>query len=168
VTRDPSPATTAFEAARVRLFKLAYRMLGSVGDAEDAVQDLYLRWRAAEEDVASPEAWLVTACARLCIDRLRAAKRARAAYEGPWLPEPIVAWGDAGAEVERSDELTMAMLLVLERLTPRERRLSAARGLRLRLRRDRRYPGRLARRLPPIGKPRSRAAFRRGGANRRL
>jgi RNA polymerase sigma-70 factor (ECF subfamily) len=121
VTREPSAATKAFEAARVRLFKLAYRMLGSVGDAEDAVQDLYLRWRAVGEDVESPEAWLVTACARLCIDRLRAAKRARAAYEGPWLPEPIVAWEDAGAEVERADELTMAMVLVLERLTPRER-----------------------------------------------
>jgi hypothetical protein len=64
----------------------------------------------------------VTACARLCIDRLRAAKRERAAYEGPWLPEPIVVVaGDASADLERADDMTMAMLLVLERLTPRER-----------------------------------------------
>jgi RNA polymerase sigma-70 factor (ECF subfamily) len=95
-------------------------MLGSIGDAEDAVQDLYLRWRKVEE-VATPEAWLVTACARLCIDRLRAARRERAAYEGPWLPEPIVAADSASADLERADDMTMAMLLVLERLTPRQR-----------------------------------------------
>ncbi len=121
MTRDPKAATLAFEAARARLFKLAYRMLGSISDAEDAMQDLYLRWRKVEEEVATPEAWLVTACARLCIDRLRAAKRERAAYEGPWLPEPIVVWDDASADLERADDMTMAMLLVLERLTPRER-----------------------------------------------
>ena len=64
----------------------------------------------------------MTACARLCIDRLRAARRERAAYEGPWLPEPIVVVaGDASADLERADEMAMAMLLVLERLTPRER-----------------------------------------------
>ena len=122
MTRDPEQSTRAFEAARARLLKLAYRMLGSVGDAEDAVQDLYLRWMRAEEDIKTPEAWLVTACARLCIDRLRAARRERAAYEGPWLPEPIVVVAeDASADLERADEMTMAMLLVLERLTPRER-----------------------------------------------
>ncbi|HZZ21885.1 MAG TPA: RNA polymerase sigma-70 factor [Roseiarcus sp.] len=122
MTRDLEDSTRAFEAARARLFKLAYRMLGSIGDAEDAVQDLYLRWRRVEEDIKTPEAWLVTACARLCIDRLRAAKRERATYEGPWLPEPIViAAGDASADLERADDMTMAMLLVLERLTPRER-----------------------------------------------
>ena len=121
MTRDSLATTEAFEVARARLFKLAYRMLGSISDAEDAVQDLYLRWRAAASDVAAPEAWLVTACARLCIDRLRAAKRARAAYQGPWLPEPVVTWDDASVEAERADDLTMAMLLVLERLTPRER-----------------------------------------------
>ncbi len=121
MTRDSPASTEAVEAARARLFKLAYRMLGSVSDAEDAVQDLYLRWRAAAADVAAPDAWLITACARLCIDRLRAAKRARAAYQGPWLPEPVVTWDDASVEAERADDLTMAMLLVLERLTPRER-----------------------------------------------
>jgi RNA polymerase sigma factor (sigma-70 family) len=122
VTRDPQESIRAFETARARLFKLAHRMLGSIGDAEDAVQDLYLRWRSVEEDVNTPEAWLVTACARLCIDRLRAAKRERAAYEGPWLPDPIVVVaGDASADLERADDMTLAMLLVLERLTRRER-----------------------------------------------
>jgi RNA polymerase sigma-70 factor, ECF subfamily len=122
VTPHAEESTRAFEAARGRLFKLAYRMLGSIGDAEDAVQDLYLRWRRAGDGIKTPEAWLVTACARLCIDRLRAAKRERAAYEGPWLPEPIVVVvEDASADLERADDMTMAMLLVLERLTPRER-----------------------------------------------
>jgi RNA polymerase sigma-70 factor, ECF subfamily len=122
VTFHAEEPTRAFEAARARLFKLAYRMLGSIGDAEDAVQDLYLRWMSAGEDIQTPEAWLVTACARLCIDRLRAAKRERAGYEGPWLPEPIVVDAeDASADLERADDMTMAMLLVLERLTPRER-----------------------------------------------
>jgi RNA polymerase sigma-70 factor (ECF subfamily) len=122
VTPDLNDSTRAFEAARARLFKLAYRMLGSVGDAEDAVQDLYLRWMRVEQDVKTPEAWLVTACARLCIDRLRATRRERAAYEGPWLPEPIVVGAeDASADLERADEMTVAMLLVLERLSPRER-----------------------------------------------
>jgi len=122
VTRDPQESIRAFEAARARLFKLAYRMLGSIGDAEDAVQDLYLRWRSVEEDIKTPDAWLVTACARLCIDRLLAAKRERSAYEGPWLPEPIVVVAEgASADLERADDMTMAMLVVLERLSPRER-----------------------------------------------
>ena len=122
MTREAEKSTRDFEAARGRLFKLAYRMLGSIGDAEDTVQDLYLRWTRAGDDIKTPEAWLLTACARLCIHRLRAAKRERAAYEGPWLPEPIVVVaGDASADLERADDMTMAMLLVLERLTPRER-----------------------------------------------
>jgi RNA polymerase sigma-70 factor (ECF subfamily) len=109
-----------FEAHRKRLFALAYRMLGAVGEAEDAVQDTYLRWHRADADaVRVPEAWLVTACTRLCIDRLRAAKTARGAYVGPWLPEPVVAApDDAGA---LADSLQMAFLLVLERLSPSER-----------------------------------------------
>jgi RNA polymerase sigma-70 factor (ECF subfamily) len=121
MTRDTAAPTQVFEAARPRLLKLAYRMLGSLSDAEDVAQDLYIRWLAAEAEVAAPDGWLVTACARLCIDRLRAAKRARAAYDGPWLPDPLVTWDDASVEAERADDLTMAMLLVLERLTPRER-----------------------------------------------
>lgn len=110
-----------FETHRRRLQALAYRMLGSVGEAEDAVQDTYLRWhRQAFAELRSPEAWLVTACTRLCIDRLRAAKVARAAYTGPWLPEPVIA-PEADFEVELAESLSMAFLLVLERLSPAER-----------------------------------------------
>jgi RNA polymerase sigma-70 factor (ECF subfamily) len=110
-----------FEVHRRRLQALAYRMLGSVGEAEDAVQDTYLRWhRQAIDELRSPEAWLVTACTRLCIDRLRAAKVERAAYTGPWLPEPVIA-PEADFEVELAESLSMAFLLVLERLSPAER-----------------------------------------------
>lgn len=129
-----APATDAktatFEQHRRRLFGLAYRMLASVGDAEDAVQDTFLRWhRSDAETIQNPEAWLVTACTRLCIDRLRAAKLERASYPGVWLPEPLVELEvslpdptpGADAAHEQADDLSMAMLLVLERLTPAER-----------------------------------------------
>ena len=82
--------TDAFEANRGRLKRLAYRMLGSVSEAEDAVQDAWIRWRRAPADVADPAAWLVRATTRLCLDRLRAAKVEREAYKGPWLPEPLI------------------------------------------------------------------------------
>src|SRR3569623_1007250 len=82
--------TEAFEAQRPRLMRLAYRMLGSVAEAEDAVQDAWLRWSRAGDDVADPAAWLVRTTTRLCIDRLRKAKAERAAYKGPWLPEPLI------------------------------------------------------------------------------
>ncbi len=110
-----------FERHRRRLQGLAYRMLGSVGEAEDAVQDTYLRWHGQSlADLRNPEAWLVTACTRLCIDRLRAAKVERAAYTGPWLPEPVLA-AEADFEVELAESLSLAFLLVLERLSPAER-----------------------------------------------
>ncbi|MBP7670128.1 MAG: RNA polymerase sigma-70 factor [Ferrovibrio sp.] len=110
-----------FERHRRRLQALAYRMLGSLGEAEDAVQDTYLRWHGQQiAALRSSEAWLVTACTRLCIDRLRAAKVEREAYTGPWLPEPVVS-PDAGFEVELAESLSMAFLLVLERLSPPER-----------------------------------------------
>ncbi len=119
------PHAALFEQQRKRLMALAYRMLGSLGEAEDAVQDTYLRWhRQAIAELRSPEAWLVTACTRLCIDRLRAAKVARQAYAGPWLPEPIVepvVAPEAEFEVELAESLSMAFLLVLERLSPAER-----------------------------------------------
>src|SRR6476661_10767295 len=80
-----------FEALRGRLFGLAYRMLGSRADAEDIVQEAYVRWhQAAQESIENPEAWLVTATTRLAIDRLRRLKTEREAYVGAWLPEPIV------------------------------------------------------------------------------
>lgn len=115
-----------FERHRRRLFGLAYRMLGSVGDAEDAVQDTYIRWHRTDRSVIqTPEAWLVTACTRLCIDRLRAAKAERENYPGIWLPEPLVelevSLPSAESAHEMADDLSMAMLMVMERLTPAER-----------------------------------------------
>jgi RNA polymerase sigma-70 factor, ECF subfamily len=118
----------AFEGLRPRLRGLAYRMLGSVGDAEDAVQDAYLRWLQADGGaggIRSPEAWLVTVVTRLCLDRLRALAAERAAYDGPWLPEP---WPEAtdedgapGRRLERAADLSLAFLALLERLSPEER-----------------------------------------------
>ena len=114
----------AFGAERARLWALAYRMLGSAADAEDAVQTVWLRWlESAPEDVENPTAWLVTALTRLCIDELRSARRRRVTYVGPWLPEPLV--GDAhplpSEMVERDESLSLAHLVLLERLGPLER-----------------------------------------------
>lgn len=113
-----------FEQHRPRLFGIAYRMLGSRSDAEDVLQDAYLRWhRGASEELRSPEAWLVTTVTRLCIDRLRAARAEREQYVGPWLPEPLI--GDAApaadARAELSSSLSIAFLVVLEQLQPDER-----------------------------------------------
>ena len=112
--------TDAFEANRARLKRLAYRMLGSVSEAEDAVQDAWIRWQRAGEGVTDPAAWLVRATTRLCIDRLRAVKAERAAYRGPWLPEPLIE-PLADDPVERAEEVSIAFLLALERLSPLER-----------------------------------------------
>jgi len=112
--------TDAFEANRPRLKRLAYRMLGSVSEAEDAVQDAWIRWRRAGEGVTDPAAWLVRATTRLCIDRLRAAKVERAAYKGPWLPEPLIE-PLTDDPVEKAEEVSVAFLLALERLSPLER-----------------------------------------------
>lgn len=110
----------AFEAQRPRLKRLAYRMLGSVAEAEDAVQDAWLRWTRAGDDVADPAGWLVRTTSRLCIDRLRSAKVEREAYRGPWLPEPLIE-DLAEDPVERAEEVSVAFLLALERLSPLER-----------------------------------------------
>lgn len=112
--------TEAFEANRQRLKRLAYRMLGSVSEAEDAVQDAWIRWQRAGEDVDDPAAWLVRTTTRLCIDRLRRAKAERAAYKGPWLPEPLIE-PLTDDPVERAEEVSIAFLLSLERLSPLER-----------------------------------------------
>lgn len=112
--------TAAFEAQRPRLRGLAYRMLGSVHEAEDVVQDAWIRWRRAPDDVADPAAWLIRAATRLAVDRLRAAKAERAHYRGPWLPEPIVE-PLANDPVERAEDVSVAFLLALERLSPLER-----------------------------------------------
>jgi RNA polymerase sigma-70 factor (TIGR02957 family) len=115
--------TRTFDAARPRLQRIAYRMLGSVAEAEEVVQDAWLRWNDRPTDALdTPEAWLVTVTTRLAIDRLRAAKVAREHYPGIWLPEPEVADPDTPESlVERADDLSVAFLAVLERLGPEAR-----------------------------------------------
>ncbi len=115
--------TATFEPHRRRLLGVAYRMLGSRADAEDVVQDAYLRWHGASpEELRSPEAWLVTVTTRLSIDALRRAQVEREAYVGPWLPEPLVeAEPPADAATELASNLSVAFLVVLERLAPEER-----------------------------------------------
>lgn len=129
----PSPAlsaTDAFTTLRPRLFGLAYRMLGVRADAEDVLQDAWLRWsRQDTEALQSAEAWLVTVVTRLSIDRLRTLKAEREAYVGWWLPEPLVSPAPAEAAhhhtpeaaAELADELSVAFLYALERLAPQER-----------------------------------------------
>jgi RNA polymerase sigma-70 factor (ECF subfamily) len=110
-----------FEAARPRLKRLAYRMLGEMADAEDAVQDAWLRWQGAEQGaIADATGWLVTVTTRLCLDRLRAEKARREAYRGPWLPSPLIE-DLAEDPVERAEEVSVAFLLALQRLSPLER-----------------------------------------------
>ena len=107
---------------RGRLLGLAYRMLGSRSDAEDVVQDAYLRFAGAQ-DVHNAEAFLVTVVTRLCLDRLKSARAQREVYVGPWLPEPVFdAEGlSADAATELADDLSFALLLALDRLSPMER-----------------------------------------------
>jgi RNA polymerase sigma-70 factor (ECF subfamily) len=131
---SPSPASRAdtFAAHRPRLFGIAYRMLGSRAEAEDVLQDAYLRWHESDvHEVRTPEAWLVTITTRLAIDRLRRLKTERESYPGAWLPEPLVAplAGEAEPAMTSTPESTLefagdvstAFLLVLERLGPEER-----------------------------------------------
>ena len=107
---------------RRRLLGLAYRMLGSRSDAEDVVQDAYVRFVDAE-DVRNPEAFLVTVVTRLCLDRLKSAKVQREIYVGPWLPEPVFDTDGLSTEAatELADDLSFALLLALDRLSPQER-----------------------------------------------
>jgi RNA polymerase sigma-70 factor, ECF subfamily len=110
-----------FASVRPMLFSIAYRMLGSVMDAEDLVQEAYLRWDEAKEtDVRSPRAYLTTIVTRLAINQLRAARTKRETYVGPWLPEPLVT-EDTPDAVELAESLSMAFLVLLERLAPVER-----------------------------------------------
>ena len=113
-----------FEAHRPRLRSIAYRMLGSAADADDMLQEAWLRWnRAAQGEIRAPEAWLVTATTRLCIDRLRQLRTERLAYVGPWLPEPLAIETAPPADhsSELASDLSVAFLAVLERLAPEER-----------------------------------------------
>ena len=114
----------AFAQHRSQLFGIAYRMLGRVTDAEDLVQEVWLRWQQQDPAaIQSPKAWLVAATTRLCIDQLRSARRQREEYYGVWLPEPLMASPEAqpDAATELADSLTVAFMLMLESLGPTER-----------------------------------------------
>ncbi|CAL9367269.1 ECF RNA polymerase sigma factor SigJ [Streptomyces sp. enrichment culture] len=120
-----SQTAEEFETHRPRMFGLAYRMLGSAAEAEDAVQDAYLRWSGADrEHIGQPAAWLAKVVTNLCLNRLTSARARRERYPGPWLPEPVVTedavLGPTEA-AERRDAVSMALLVLLERLTPTER-----------------------------------------------
>lgn len=117
-------ATTleAFQAVRPRLFGIAYRMLGSATEAEDVVQDAWLRWQATDRAaVREPAAFLATTVTRLAMNALDSARVRREVYVGPWLPEPVATTEDPLLGAERSEALSLAVLLLLERLTPAER-----------------------------------------------
>jgi RNA polymerase sigma-70 factor (ECF subfamily) len=123
MTADPTPeATEVFAAHRDLLFTVAYQMLGSTHDAEDVVQETWLRW--ADVDIArinDPRAYLVKATTRQALNRLRTLRRQREEYVGPWLPEPLLTQPDVAEDVELAESLSMAMMVVLETLTPLER-----------------------------------------------
>ena len=113
-----------FDQYRSLLFSIAYRMLGSIADAEDMLQETFIRWQqAADDDIRSPRAFLVTIVSRLCINHLQSARVRREEYVGQWLPEPLVT--DAGSDpqgiIKIDESLSMAFLVLLERLTPVER-----------------------------------------------
>ncbi len=119
---DWSDATRVFDEHRDLLISVAYRVLGSVTEAEDAVQEAWLRWvNARPSRVADPRAFLVRVTTRLAIDRLRRAKARRESYVGPWLPEPLITGGDVAEDVVLAESVSMAMLVVLETLSPLER-----------------------------------------------
>ena len=109
--------TEAFDPLRQTLVRVAYRMLGSVADAEDIVQETFLRWMNADRDtVQEPEAFLRTIVTRLCLNHLQSARHRRETYIGPWLPEPIVE-----APAEDIDDITLPLMMALDRLSPLER-----------------------------------------------
>jgi RNA polymerase sigma-70 factor (ECF subfamily) len=117
-------ATTleAFQAVRPRLFGIAYRMLGTVSEAEDVVQDAWVRWQGTDRSaVREPAAFLATTVTRLAINVLDSARSRREVYVGPWLPEPVATAGDPTLGAERAEAMSLAVLLLLERLTPAER-----------------------------------------------
>lgn len=117
-------ALAIFERHRARLFAIAYKMLGTVSDSEDVVQDTFVRWNTvATGDIDQPGPYLARIATRLCLDRMRALKRSREDYVGQWLPEPIIdQYGSTTMEIERFDhDVSYALMLALERLSPLER-----------------------------------------------
>jgi RNA polymerase sigma-70 factor (ECF subfamily) len=112
---DQTDAAASFEPLRRKLMSVAYRMLGSVTDAEDAVQEAFIRWMKVDRgEVREPEAFLRRSVTRLCLDQLKSARRRRETYVGPWLPEPVV-------EAEPEEDVALPLMLALERLSPLER-----------------------------------------------
>nr|WP_090797906.1 RNA polymerase sigma-70 factor [Asanoa ishikariensis] len=115
-------ALAAFAVVRPRLFGIAYRMLGSVADAEDVVHDAWLRWQQTDRAaVRDPEGFLITTTARLAVNAATSARARREVYSGPWLPEPVDTSTDPVARAERDESVELAVLLLLERLSPAER-----------------------------------------------
>jgi len=115
-------ALAVFTEHRPALFGIAYRMLGSVADAEDVLQDAWLKWSSvASGSVESPRAYLARTVTNLSVNRLTSAAKRREAYVGPWLPEPLVTAADAASEAERTEAVSLAMLVVLQTLSPLER-----------------------------------------------
>jgi len=119
---DLDRAASAFGDVRARLFGIAYRMLGSAAEAEDVVQDAWLRWQACDRDaVRDPPAFLATTTTRLAINAAQSARARRETYVGPWLPEPVDTSADPALGAERAEVLEVAVLLLLETLAPTER-----------------------------------------------
>jgi RNA polymerase sigma-70 factor, ECF subfamily len=115
----PDPGTEIFETQRPRLLRLAYRMLGTHPDAEDVVQEAWLRWQQSDQDkVNEPAAWLTRIVSRLCLDQMKSARVRRETYPGTWLPEP---WVEPEDDALRADNITLTLMVALERLSPLER-----------------------------------------------
>ena len=160
-------ATAAFEAQRPYLRAVAYRLLGHVGDAEDVLQEAWLRWREVDRaTVMDNHAYLTQVTTRLAIDRLRREQRRRETYVGPWLPEPLALEPDVADRVELADSVEMALLVVLE-TWPRTRGVRVARGVRGALRGDRARRGPQRGRRAPARAPRPPARRRAATAVRR-
>lgn len=113
------PRAADFEGERRRLQRLGYRMLGSISEAEDVVQDAWLRFATAKGGIDRPAAYLTRVVTRLCLDRLKSARARRETYVGPWLPEPLI--GAVEADETISDDVTITLMLAMERLSPLER-----------------------------------------------
>ena len=115
---QPDTRLSDFEAQRPRLLRLAYRMLGSLSEAEDVVQDAWPRWAAVEGKIDVPEAYLTRIATRLCLDRLKSARARREEYVGAWLPEPLL---QQASEEAVADDVTLTLMIAMERLSPLER-----------------------------------------------
>ena len=114
--------TSAFESHRSHLLGVAYRMLGSLAEAEDVVQESWLRWEGVDQSaIANPRAFLSRIVTNLCLDQMKSARARREEYVGPWLPDPVAEGVGPDVEAERADSLSVALLLALERLSPLER-----------------------------------------------